>query len=304
MKHYLILQFKMANRQMEDFGLHPVAGYFLTPLVFLGLSFYLFYKTDFAPWIYALAALSFVSRWSETRRNEFLRTCFPEKAYRGIRLLENVTTAFSFVLFLFFKSQFLPALILLAGAALLAVFRFRSAFAFTMPTPFSKRPFEFTVGFRSTFLMFPFAWFLTIMAVSAGNFNLGVFSLLLVFLVPLSYYLSPENEFFIWIFNTSGRLFLWEKIKTALLYSTLPAIPVLAALAVFWPGYIHILPLFLLLGYLALITVILAKYASYPRQIDLPQVVLMGLCVYMPYLLIGVIPYFYSLAIRRLKEYL
>ncbi|MBK7030860.1 MAG: hypothetical protein IPH45_17355 [Bacteroidales bacterium] len=51
-----------------------------------------------------------------------------------------------------------------------------SRWNFTIPTPFSKHPFEFAVGFRKTFLAWLFAYFLTIMAISVGNFNLGVFS--------------------------------------------------------------------------------------------------------------------------------
>jgi hypothetical protein len=56
-----------------------------------------------------------------------------------------------------------------------------------------------------------------------------------------------------------------------------------------------------LLGHLYLITVILAKYAAYPHEIDLAQGVVMALCFFFPPLLIAVIPYFANRSTKSLN---
>ena len=49
---------------------------------------------------------------------------------------------------------------------------FRTSLNFSMPTPFSKNPFEFTTGFRRTLLIFPLAYALTVIAINVDNLNL------------------------------------------------------------------------------------------------------------------------------------
>jgi len=76
MKEYFQLQFKMLNRKMIDFGIPLLIGYTLLPLTFILLSNYLFEKTEYANYLYALIALSFVSKLSEPKRNDFLKSIF------------------------------------------------------------------------------------------------------------------------------------------------------------------------------------------------------------------------------------
>jgi hypothetical protein len=42
MREYFILQFKIINRELIEFGLNPI----------IGLSFYLYLETEFAKYIY------------------------------------------------------------------------------------------------------------------------------------------------------------------------------------------------------------------------------------------------------------
>jgi len=175
---------------------------------------------------------------------------------------------------------------------------------FTLPTPFGKRPFEFVVGFRKTFYLHVLAYFLTVMAVVVGNFNLGVFSLLVVFVVCLAYYADLEPDFYVWVHAQSPKAFLWEKIKTALLYSSHLCLPVVVTLAIFFGENIHILLAVLFLGYLYLATMILAKYAAYPHTIGLPQSILLAMSFSLPPLLLFTMPLFYKNAIKRLNQVL
>ena len=64
----------MLNRKMIDFGLPLLIGYTLLPFVFVLLSNYLFEKTEFANYAYVLFAISLISKLSEPKRNDFLKT--------------------------------------------------------------------------------------------------------------------------------------------------------------------------------------------------------------------------------------
>ena len=304
MKEYFQLQFKMTNRKLIDFGLNPIIGYILLLIGFIGFSYYLFSKTEFAEYAFILIALSFVSKLSETKRNDFLKYCFRVTEYRKLRLIENFIIILPFITFLVFKELFLLVVILAILTSLMALLNFKSTFNYTIPTPFYKKPFEFTVGFRSTFYLFFFAYFLTFMAIYAGNFNLGIFALLVVFLVSLSFYSKPENEYYIWSFITTSKGFLFEKIKTGLVHSTVLSIPILTVLGIFFLSEITTLLIFQLLGYIYLVTIILAKYAAYPNAMNLPQGILIGISLIFPPILIGIIPFFYLQSTRRLNDIL
>lgn len=304
MKDYFILQFKMTNRTLKDFGLNPIIGYSLLLVSFIGLTIFLFSKTEYAQYILILIALSFASKLSETRRNDFLKFCFSNKVYWKLRLLENILVVLPFITFLIYKQLFTSTIILLLLNLFMALVNFNSTFNYTIPTPFYKKPFEFTIGFRSTFYVIIFAYFLTFMAVSVGNFNLGVFAILLIFIISISFYSKLENEYFIWSFIDTPHWFLVKKIKTALVYSTILILPILVVLGIFFLSKVYTLLIILILGYVYLVTIILAKYSAYPNEINLPQAVLIGISLLFPPILIGIIPFFYLQSLKRLNDIL
>jgi hypothetical protein len=304
MKEYFKLQYTLTNRKLSDFGGHPVVGYLLLLLVFAGLSVYLFHQTSFAPYVYVLIALYFTSRLSERRRNDFLKTCFSSRRYRVVRVLENLIAVLPFAVFMLYKQQFVPTACLMIIALAMSLLNFNTTGAITLPTPFYKKPFEFTVGFRSTFFLFVVAYALTGTAVVVDNFNLGVASLALVFLTVMSYYLKPEHEYFVWSYSLTPAKFLVAKIKTALQYSFYLCLPVLCTLSIGYFEHIGLLLLFTLLGYLYLVTVILAKYAAFPHEIELPQGILLAIAFTFPPMLVVVIPFFANQSLRNLKPLL
>lgn len=304
MKTYFKLQYIMINRKLSDLGMHPMIGYLLLLLVFIGLSAYLFYKITFAHYAYILIALFFTSKLSDARRSDFLKNCFGNERYRKVRILENLIIILPFVLFLTYKQLFYSTAILITMTVLIALLKFKITYSITIPTPFYKKPFEFTVGFRNTFFLFFLAYGLTIVSVMVDNFNLGVFSLMFVFLTILCYYLKPENEYFVWSYNFTPVRFLIEKIKTALLFSSYLYLPTLFILSLFYFEHIVVLLIFTLLGYLYLIMVILAKYAAYPNEMGLAQAVIVGLTVTFPPMLVVVIPFFANQSIGKLKAFL
>jgi hypothetical protein len=301
MRFYFSLQYRMINRRMTDFGIHPVAGYIIMMAAFTVFSLLLFDRIAFAGYVYILAGLSILPALGETRRNNFLKTCFTENAYYQVRIIENTVVIFPFVLFLIIKMMILQATVLFLTASLSALITYSAKTNYTIPTPFGKKPFEFTVGFRNTFIVILLAYFLLVMSAITGNFNLGIASLILLFLVFATFYLNPEDEFYVWIFKSKPVEFLMGKIKTASLYSTFLSLPLVITLGIIFPENAGNISGFLVLGYIYLATVILAKYSSFPRQISLPQFIVLVLTVWFPPLLLAVIPFFFAQSVKRLN---
>jgi len=304
MKEYFQLQFKLVNRKLIDFGLPLLIGYALFALVFILGSSYLFLITEFAVYAYVFVALGLVSRLSNTKRNDIIKSIFCTSDFLKIRMLENLIYTIPFILFLVYKEKYLITLLLLVSNLLLVIINFNVNLNFTIPTPFGKKPFEFVVGLRKTFFMFPIAYIITYAAISVRNFNLGVFSLIIIGIVCLSYYLKPEHEYFVWNFNLSPKEFLIEKIKTCLLFFTFLCAPILLALSISFFQEIDILIAFYMVSCTFLVTIILAKYSAYPNEMSIPHGVLIALGFMFPPILIGLIPYFYSKSINQLTEIL
>jgi hypothetical protein len=301
MKDYFYLQYIMTNRKIKEAGLPPLLGYLFVLIAFVLLSAYVFQKTDFAKYLVILISLSSVFKLSENTRADFLLSTFGDKIKMQIRILENTILCLPFVLLLLYKSCFLEANMLFLCSLLLSLFTLQSAFHFTIPTPFSNNPFEFSTGFRKSFFLFPIAYALTFMAIKVDNFNLGLFSMLLIFLVAMSYYPTPENDYFVWVHAGSPKSFLKKKMTVALSYVMLLASPILISLLIFYPMEFEKTLLFLLIGVLLLPTIILAKYTAYPSEINFPEVIKIALCLFFPPLFVVMIPYLYFKAGANLK---
>ena len=305
LKHYIHLQYTMANRQLRSYGLHPAIAYPLLFLVFTGFSLLLFYpQIAFLKYLYLFIPLYFSFNWTETGRNDFLRICFKDKTYRWIRIVENWMVALPFIAFLLYKRFFLLALLLAVLMVFSAAIHTRSRFSFVIPTPFAKNPFEFTVGFRNAFYLFALAYGLTIIAITVDNFNLGVFALIVTLLIPCSFYLKPENPFYVWQFNVSPTRFLFYKMKTALIDSLVLSLPILLVLGSFYIEHAGILLLCFLLGYAYLTLFILIKYASFPDEAGILEGIVILLCFVFPPLLLFMIPYYFNQSVKQLKTLL
>jgi hypothetical protein len=301
MKKYFFLQSTLIHRRIRDAGVMPIFAYFIFILGFYGLSTYLFKVTEFAVYIYPLLYINLVGRLSESKRCEFLTICFGDTQFKKIRIVENLICAIPFISFLLYKQLIIPIVFIVLVTIILALVNFRTKFNYTLFTPFSKRPFEFTSGFRSAFPLFIVAYILVIVATIYNNFNLGVFALMLVFGSSLSFYLTTENEYFVWNYRVSPRAFLLYKIQTALLHSSVLAIPILALLSCYFPQNMSLLFAFLLIGWLWIICAIVTKYSAYPNEINIPNGLLLAFCLSLPPVLIILTPILFYKSENRLK---
>lgn len=304
MYEYFKLQIRMLARKLADFGIHPLLGFPFIVLFFLFGSYLLFEKTQFATPVYVALALFYVSKTNNAERNNFLRIIFKQRLYYRIRMLENLLIVFPFAGFLIFNHEINIAVLLIIISVLLAFVELRFQDNLVIPTPFHKKPFEFLLGFRKWYYIIGIAWFLTIMAILHLNLNLGIFSMLLVYALSISFYMKPENPYFVWNHKHRPLTFLWVKIKMALLQSLLLVLPILIALMIFYSGDIKILLVFFVLGNIFLLAGVLAKYASYPNEMHAPYLVLLILAAFFPLLLLAIIPFFYWKSRQHLNEYL
>jgi hypothetical protein len=294
----------LVQRRIADFGIRPALGMGLGSLFFVGGSILLFQRTAFAPYIYLLLMFSAIFRLSESRRNDFLATCFPHPKIRLVRLLENGFVLAPFLVFLLIHQAWLFAIAALLGSVLLSQWTFRGGNGYAIPTPFGKHPFEFAVGFRKTFWLFGLLYFVGGMGIWVDNFNLLAFSLGAIYIVSLSFHTQPEPEFYVWVFDRKPAPFLWMKIRQAFFGAWLLAMPIALAAGIFYPHQVLLLLGLMMVGGLIQATVISAKYAAFPQEMNIPEGAVLALCISMPPLLLVFAPYFFQKALRQLKTYL
>lgn len=294
----------MLCRRFSDDQFAPWLAIVLLTLAFYGFSFYLFFKTSYAPHFYVFMAWSLISGLGGKERNDFLRLIYSPELYIKLRLIENLICVSPFVLYLLWKMMFFPILIMILGAIMLSFVRWSLESTYVIPSPFSKKPFEFTIGFRRSYFLYFGIFILAIIAASVGNFNLGIFCLLAVFAIAMSHYGFSEPFYYVWIYSFDARQFLLHKIKTALLHSSTLALPVIILLTVLFPSKIGILLLSLVIGWAFLIFMIVSKYATYPKEPSILQGILLALCISFPPLLLILIPYTYHKSVNHLRPIL
>lgn len=304
MKDYFQLQHKMLQRKWVDFGVPLWIAYSASPILFVLLSYLLFEKLNYAAYVYAVVALGVVSKLSEPNRNQFLQSIFSKRDYTQLRIIENLIVALPFILFLIFKTEYWLAIGLSFASILTALLKLNTSTNFTIPTPFGKKPYEFTVGFRNTYFLFPIVYGLTFISIQVNNYNLGIFAMAVLALVCIFYYAKPEDKYFVWNFNRSPQSFLVEKVITGIINFTFLSLPIIATLSIYFTDEITITLLLFLLCFVYLITFILAKYAAYPNEINISQGMFLGISLVVPPILIGLIPYFYLQSVKKLNPIL
>lgn len=303
-KSYFQLQFRLFNRKLSDAGIHPFLVYLFGILGLVFLSNTLF--SSFAYASYALVAFSCltVAPLSDGPRNEFLLMVYGVRFKQIIRVLENTTICFPFVLVLFVFKAYPEAVLLLFSGAAMAFFSFHINRNRSFPLPFSSAIFECIIGFRKTFPVFILALILSVVAILESNINLGLFAMGLEIFTVIGYFFKPEDEYFVWIFSETPRSFLLRKFQLAVKILFLLLIPPALLLLCFYPSSYQTILTFLLVGGCLLCAIIMIKYAAYPREINVPEYLLLSLCVYFPPLVFGVIPFFYLRSKNNLQSLL
>lgn len=298
---FFSLQFRRLNRQLKAAGVHPLFLYGLAPVVFVFVSIIFFQKLDYAAYVYPFIALALLNGFGNIDRTRFLQNTFRDSDFRKIRLIENTAVVFPFVLFLLYRQAFPAALSLVLAGTGLSFFNKARSRSFVIPTPFYRWPFEFTAGFRHTFWVFMLTYLLAVIAIRVGNFNLGVFALLLTFLTSMSFYSQPEQLAFVWIHCGNAAVFLKDKMKIALRYGLYLSLPQLAGLIVFFPERAPVLLAFEALGLAYILTSLLSKYSFYPSEVNVIQGIAIATGIVFPPVLAVLLPYLYYRSKKNLN---
>lgn len=294
----------MFHRRLVDFGLPPLIAYVAMPVLFVILSYQLFANLAYAEYVYSFTALGVVSKLHEQKRNDFLKTIFSKGRYLATRAIENSIYVTPFVGYLIFEHEIGISLCLIVSACALVPLQFNSKLVFHLPTPFSKKPFEYVVGFRRTFFVIPLSYLLMYISYTVGNFNLGIFSLLLMGGICMSYYTQLENEYFIWNFSVNARKFLWMKLRANLINFSVLSLPILIALIVSQPERTMVVFLVYLLCLAYLTILLFAKYSSYPKDMNVQQAIYIAISLMLPPVIVLLIPYFFNQSVKRLQSLL
>jgi hypothetical protein len=240
----------------------------------------------------------------EVGRNEFLKNIYTTVNYLKLRVLENLALAFPFVILLIYKGFYACALVTICFSLLVSLYNKVGRSVFVIPSPFFKRPFEFTIGFRKYYWLLIIIYTVILIALSVGNFNLAIFAYLSILLVCMSFYSGAEPLFYVWIHAQNAKVFLGNKIKTATLYSLYISLPVGILLISFFPLKALIILSVTLCGILYVLFGVIAKYTNYPNQTNLLQILTMAIGLVFPPFLLLLIPYFYKKSTKKLNPYL
>lgn len=303
-KEYFKLQYKMTNRHLIEFGINPVIVYLASVFLFYQLSIKLFNDVEYAPVIYTFLSLSFIVKIAQESKINFLKSVFTKADFIKVRLLENFLIAIPFLFFLIYYKELIFSFLLVIISFLFALVNFNSKAKFTLKTPFYKYPFEFCIGFRKTFLVNIFAFFICFMAIKVNNFGLGIFSFLLIQFTCLLFYTEPENKYFVWIYSMNAKEFIRYKFRIIVLYSSILCLPIIINLLIFFPTEYALIIGILCLSYLFILTAMLAKYAAFPDKITIREGVILAFLAWFPPILILVIPYLYLESVKKLNTFL
>ncbi len=304
MEYYFKLQYWRIKREIKNFGINPYAGIFFYFLIFIVFSELIFKKVSSALYIYPIIALIFIYTLGEESRNGFLKLIFPKNMYIKIRLYENMLCAIPFSIFLVFRNQYLISLLTFILSGFISLINNVRWMRFQIPSPFSKRPYEFTIGFRRFYFIIIGIYSLTFISIIYNNLNLGLFSLILIYLLCLIFYSHLDPIFYVWIHAQSPKIFLRNKIKTALFYSFCLSLMIILPLIYFYKNEIQIIILTVLAGIFYMVAGVLAAYVNFPKQMTVSHQLQLCFGILFPPILVLVIPNFYSQAVIRLKVYL
>ncbi|PVH25450.1 hypothetical protein [Sphingobacterium corticibacter] len=304
MNFYCRLQFRSLKRSLEEAGLHIAAACVLLVLGYAGL----FYAAKQSPTVASLILLfvqySLVQHLNDQDRRDFLKQLFPSRSFTRLLLYENTLVTLPLALVAVYSSAWLAVLGLIILPVVyyhLATWHISTA---SMPTPFSRKPFEFIILFRRWWFVFVILHMLLGIALYVGNENLAFILLFVQIILSLQAYDVVEDELLVWNYSLSPQAFLQHKVTRGILHCLLLSAPMLFALLIAYPENVLIIALIVIVGLLLLLLSILMKYSSYPRRPGLMEILLTISAVVTMILIPYLYYYFYKKSIHQFQKYL
>ena len=301
MIYYLKLQLRRIHRKLIDVGENQLFTYLILALIFIGLSEVLLTTTNNLKYAYPLIVVAILLKKSSSADNDFLKLNFSANKSALIGIIENTGLAFPFMIYSCIKGFYQITLIIVTIALAFIFYRSKKIGSLVIPTPFWKIPFEFIIGFRLSFWILPFLYFLAYKAIEYDNLYLGLFSIYLIYALCSIFTFKQEDVQLVKIFNKSRKEFLIYKALIATGSAALLCLPSGIGLLLYFPKIF--IPLFLIfsIGSLLVISISFAKYTSFPDEINLKEGLLSSLSIIFPFLIIFNLPYFWYKANKSLE---
>lgn len=301
MKYYFSLLGRILKRNMNAWGLSWFTAGILV-LVFCALMYAASRRfPQYAEYGFMYLGLSFLFMLQGAERIGFLKILFPVKRqFITVRILENFAVLLLLLIVSVCFFYFFAAIVLICGIFIFAYFDRSIRWKKSLPTPFRRYPFEFIILFRRFWFVYLFLYAIAIIAVVVHNFNLLAVVVALLGFLGWQAYAEVEPEEMLWNYSMSTTAFLQHKIKRAVAQQSLMLVAPLLAGVVVFPDYRVWLLLIGVIVSAVLILIVFMKYSVFPEHagIILQLQVLIATCL--PFLLIGLIPYYYRKAHRNL----
>lgn len=303
MQFYFQIQARRLLRMIRGQGVHPL----IAAGLMVGILYALWANMERAEVIpYGIAALGvyFLGLGQDREYWRFLALQFKNGQIIKIGLLRAVLILSPFLLILLLKNQIIPAALMMGLSIPMAFGQGIKASLGTIPSPFSRRPFEFTAGFRQSFWVWILSALILIIAIYVENENLGLFAIALPFLAIISYYSRPEEKEFVWIHGMSPRKFLLHKAAICFRYSFGSTVLLALIHLMAFPAQAHLAAGVFISGLLISQVAMLSKYAVFPSSFNLLQGITVTMTFFFPPLSLLIIPMLYLRSIRSLKHLL
>lgn len=303
MWYYFKLRLKTTVRFGKDIGLPIWISFILFSLIFFSLYSLSQKHPTYAP--YGIIYIGWVTIYSNssTQHVNFLKTIFSYKNFITVRFLE-LTILLSPLLIISIFSYSWWTLLLLLLLILISTFSKGLNLSYkSIPTPFSKKPFEFIIYFRKAWLLFVLLYLVAGIGLYVSNPNLCMFILAITYLTSLQSYNEMEQENILWNYSMKPRKFLVHKIKRGILQISQLALPLLLVISFFFPENLLWHLAIWGLSCLSLILIILVKYALYPRPIGIMEFFLIAFSTFIPFFIFLLYFYYYRKANANLKRY-
>ena len=284
---------------MEHWGFYPIVALVAATVLFIGLSFFLFYM-NYAEYIYMVAALSLMLGVSNQRQDEFLKLSLGGDTALRLKMIERMALAIPFCLILLIQSYPIHSGVLLVLSYLTIYVGGFGTPSLVLPVPYGRYPFEFTQGARKYVGVLMFGYFLLVMAISVGNYNLGAFSFLVLLATIMAFYDDDEDTYLVWMHSHKERDFLLYKSKIALIYSSLTLLP--AVVLMIWVFHLQWMATLIIFLFCLIYVVffVVVKFAFYGRPLSIGTVLMLLSPFLLPPILVLLLPYYFRRAERHL----
>jgi hypothetical protein len=298
------IQWRRLQRYLRSLGLHPAVGLCILILLFGLLSWRLMVAYSWGPYVYLLLMLYLGQMMGRPIRRHAIRQWCGPGCYWRIRLWEQLLLSLPFVLvLLIFKDWWLGLLAVVLSLFSLWAPSFSTG-RFSLPLPFGKKPFEYTTGLRKHFWLLLVVLFFVVMGFVVANPGLSVFGFTILMVLPMGWMGQVEPVTYLWQHSQPPSAFLWQKWLTGLEHLCYLGLPLALFLGVVLPGMSLAIAVVFVVGVGAQTAVLLAKYASYPRDIDFVHAILVATGIVFLPVLVVILPFLGRKAIANLKQYL